>query len=198
MSPLKNNIQLFLRGLQKVLPITVMVDSLDILVIGNFVIDVELEVGRREWSSTGALYHDPIPGAHRVPLPRPWPQLLPDVDPVKARTLRGRLDNTHHGVRRHRLELRGFGGDLALVEAAGGEGNVEKLDVAVIRLSERHFCPRHWEGEGLGPLSGHPSVELRVVLVPLEAVQGLPLQLIVTLQLHWLRNLKVIMAISYQ
>ena len=48
MSPLKNNIQLFLGGLQKVLPITVMVDSLDILVVGNFVIDVELEVGRRE------------------------------------------------------------------------------------------------------------------------------------------------------
>ena len=42
----------------------------------------------------------------------------------------------HHGVRRHRLELGSLRGDLALVEAAGGEGNVEKLDVAVMRFSE--------------------------------------------------------------
>ena len=46
------------------------------------------------------------------------------------------------------------------------------------------MCPCHREGECLGRLPGHPSVELSVVLVPLEAVERLPGQVIVTLQLY--------------
>ena len=47
------------------------------------------------------------------------------------------------------------------------------------------------EGEAGRTLPGHPPVELDVVLVPLEAVQGLPRQVVVAFQLNCLRNLYV-------
>ena len=108
---------------------------------------------------------------------------------MKARALTGRLHDAHHGVRRHRLELRGLRADLALVEAAGGQGEVEELDGPVVRASEADLSSRDWEGSGGRNLPGHPTVELHVVLVPLDAVERLTSQVIVAPQLHGLVNL---------
>ena len=87
MSPFKNNIQLLPWGLQNIFTVILKVDSLHISVVRNFVVDVELDIGCREWVATGAVYDDPVPGTDGVPLLCPRPQLGPDVDPVQARGL---------------------------------------------------------------------------------------------------------------
>ena len=79
---------------------------------------------------------------------------------------------------------------IYLLYSPGGEGDVEKLDSAVVRL-RGDLRARDREGECRGSLPGHPSVELYVVLVPLEAVKRLPRQVVVALQLNCLRNLYV-------
>ena len=108
---------------------------------------------------------------------------------MKARPLTGRLHDAHHGVRRHRLELRGLRADLALIEAAGGQGEVEELDGPVVRASEADLSSWDWEGSCRRNLPGHPPVELHVVLVPLDAVERLAGQVIVAPQLYGLVNL---------
>ena len=189
MSPFQNNIKLFSWGFKKIFPVVPRVDSFHIPIIGDLVVDIELDVGGRDWALTGAADHQPVPGTEGESLLQPGPELLPDVEPGQAGPPAGRLHDAHHGVRRHRLELRGLRADLALVEAAGGEREVEQLHRLLVRPGEAHLSARDREGSGGRDLPGHPSVELHVVLVPLDTVQGLPAQLIVAPQLHALVNL---------
>ena len=165
-----------------------MFDRLHIPVVGDLVVDVELEVGGRDGALAGAGEDQPVPGPRHLPAllsPR-----LAGVEPGEARPPAWRLHDAHHGVRRHRLELGGLRAHLALVEAAGGQREVEELDGLVVGASEAHLGTGDGEGPGGRNLPRHPAVELHVVLVPLDAVERLPGQVVVAPQLHGLVNLE--------
>ena len=57
MSPLQNNIQLFSGGFKKIFSVVARVDRLHIPIVGDLVVDVELEVGGRDGALAGAGHH---------------------------------------------------------------------------------------------------------------------------------------------
>ena len=61
MSPLQNNIQLFSGGFKKIFSVVARVDRLHIPIVGDLVVDVELEVGGRDGALAGAGHHNSVP-----------------------------------------------------------------------------------------------------------------------------------------